>query len=418
MTKAEIRQKVWQTIQREGAARFPGALGRVPNFAGAERAAQLLREMAVWRRALVVKVNPDAPQLPVRRLALAEGKILYMAVPRLRTEKCFVEIDPQRLGKKAALAASIAGACRWGRAVSPREMRPVDLVVCGSVAVGRDGARLGKGGGYCDLEYGLLREEGKVRESTPILTTVHPLQVVVERITMLPHDLPVDFLVTPTEVVATRPAHPRPRRIDWDLRRPLKINAIPLLRKRLKRGGTGTPSPRRLCARRVERPRRRLDLLPPLGAPAHAAAAPPRDATPPVPARLGAAHQAPADRPHPPPGDAQLHRLPARALHRHPGQRGGAARAPAHGRGHPDRHRAAHAGRPRTRRRADRARDRRPQGQGDGVRATLRDERRHADRARRRRDRHGPERRARLARPAARPAPRRFDRARDRKSGV
>src|SRR5207244_6068387 len=102
-------------------ARGPGAiprgLGRVPNFAGAERAAQLLREMAVWRRALVVKVNPDAPQLPVRRLALAEGKILYMAVPRLRTEKCFVEIDPQRLGKKAALAASISGACRWGRAV-------------------------------------------------------------------------------------------------------------------------------------------------------------------------------------------------------------------------------------------------------------------------------------------------------------
>ena len=53
---------------------------------------------------------------------------------------------------------------------------------------------------------------------------------------MLPHDLPVDFLVTPSEVVATRPAHPRPRGIYWDLLRPLKINAIPLLRKRLKRG--------------------------------------------------------------------------------------------------------------------------------------------------------------------------------------
>src|SRR5205823_3963525 len=142
-----------------------------------------------------------------------------------------IEIDPQRLGKKAMLAGSIAGACRYGRAVSPREMRPVDLVVCGSVGVGRDGARLGKGGGYCDLEYGLLREEGKVRESTPILTTVHPLQMVAERITMLPHDLPVDFLVTPTEVVATRPAHPRPRGIYWDLLRPLKINAIPLLRR-------------------------------------------------------------------------------------------------------------------------------------------------------------------------------------------
>jgi len=246
MTKSEIRQKVWQTMQREGVARFPGAVGRIPNFAGAEHAAQLLREMAVWRRALVVKVNPDAPQHAVRRLALAEGKILYMAVPQLRTEKCFVEIDPQRLGKKAILAASIAGARRYGRAVSPHEMRPVDLVVCGSVAVARDGARIGKGGGYCDLEYGLLREAGKVRDSTPILTTVHAFQVVAERIAMLPHDLPVDFLVTPTEVIATRPAHPRPRGIYWDLLRPLRINAIPLLRKQLRRGSAGTPSPRRL----------------------------------------------------------------------------------------------------------------------------------------------------------------------------
>src|SRR4029077_12017018 len=107
--------------------------------------------------------------------------------------------------------------CRHGRTVSPREMRPVDLVVCGSVAVGRDGARIGKGGGYCDLEYGLLREEGKVRESTPILTTVHALQIAADRIAMLPHDLPVDFLVTPGEVIATRPppAPPTPGRAPY-----------------------------------------------------------------------------------------------------------------------------------------------------------------------------------------------------------
>jgi 5-formyltetrahydrofolate cyclo-ligase len=246
MTKAEIRQRIWETIEREGVGRFPFGTGRIPNFEGAEDAANLLREMAVWRRALVVKINPDAPQLAVRRLALEEGKIVYVAVPKLRTEKCFIEIDPQRFGPHTALAASIAGACRYGRAVSPREMRPIDLVVCGSVGVGRDGARIGKGGGYCDLEYGLLREEGKVRESTPILTTVHPLQLVNERLPMLPHDLPVDFLVTPTEVIATRPAHPRPRGIYWDLLRALKINAIPLLRKRLKRGASSAPSPRRL----------------------------------------------------------------------------------------------------------------------------------------------------------------------------
>ena len=176
----------------------------------------------------------------MRRAALADGKVLYMAVPRLKAEKCFVEIDPQKLGNRALLAASIRGALKYGRLVAPREMRHTDLIICGSVAVGRDGARVGKGGGFSDLEYGLLREEGKVRELTPIITTIHPLQLTLYRIPMFPHDLPVDFLVTPNEVIATRSVYPRPRGIYWDLLRVIKINAIPILRKRLRQGGTGT----------------------------------------------------------------------------------------------------------------------------------------------------------------------------------
>jgi 5-formyltetrahydrofolate cyclo-ligase len=57
---------------------------------------------------------------------------------------------------------------------------------------------------------------------------------------MFPHDLPVDFLITPNEVIATRSIYPRPRGIYWDLLREMKINAIPILRKRLRQGGTGT----------------------------------------------------------------------------------------------------------------------------------------------------------------------------------
>lgn len=239
--KAEVRSTVWQLLVQQGVARFPGAQGRIPNFAGAENAAKLLRELNMWRKAQVIKVNPDAPQLPIRRAALADGKILYMAVPRLQTEKCFIELDPQKLGGRALLAASIKGAVKYGRPVSPREMRHVDMVVCGSVAVGKDGARVGKGGGYSDLEYGLLREEGKVREFTPIVTTIHPLQITLHKIPMFPHDMPVDFLITPTQVIATRSVYPRPQGIYWDLLRVVKINTIPILRKRMRQGGSGTP---------------------------------------------------------------------------------------------------------------------------------------------------------------------------------
>src|SRR5262245_24694515 len=78
-----------------------------------------------------------------------------MAVPRLRAERCFLRLDPRALGGKLAPAATIKGASTLGVPVLPREIGRIDLVVAGSVAVDETGARLGKGGGYSDLEFAL-----------------------------------------------------------------------------------------------------------------------------------------------------------------------------------------------------------------------------------------------------------------------
>lgn len=56
-------------------------------------------------------------------------------------------------------------------------MPKVDLVVVATVAVSMDGARLGKGKGYGDLEYGILRHIGAVTDATPVATVVHDVQV-------------------------------------------------------------------------------------------------------------------------------------------------------------------------------------------------------------------------------------------------
>jgi 5-formyltetrahydrofolate cyclo-ligase len=245
MTKDEIRQKVRLRLKLGGVARFPGLEGSVPNFVGAERAAQLLCELPMWKRAKVVRINSDPPQLPIRRAALRDNKVVYLAIPRLRSERCFVELDPAKLGTKILRVASIKGAMQLGRLVPPHEMRPVDLIVCGSVAVTRQGARVGRGGGYCDLEYALLRTEGKIREYTPILTTVHPLQIVEDRLPMRGHDIPVDFLITPDQVIAAPSLHPRPRGVIWEILHETKILTIPLLR-RGRRDVRGTPTPRQL----------------------------------------------------------------------------------------------------------------------------------------------------------------------------
>ena len=60
------------------------------------------------------------------------------------------------------------------------ELTSVDLVICGSVAVNRQGARVGKGGGFADLEFALLVEAGLIGTDTVLVITVHPLQVLAE----------------------------------------------------------------------------------------------------------------------------------------------------------------------------------------------------------------------------------------------
>lgn len=231
MSKQDLRETIWRLLEVHRAARFPGAKGRIPNFVGAERAALALVSLPAWKRARVIKVNPDAPQIPVRRQALREGKIVYMAVPRLRDEECFIELDPVRLGKHVARAATIRGADRFGRRVRVDEVKPLDLIVCGSVAVNGQGGRVGKGGGYSDLEFGLLREAGAVSARTPIVTTVHALQVVPHEIEMLPHDIPLDWIVTPEGPLRCGARHPKPRGVYWECLSEEKIAAIPVLRR-------------------------------------------------------------------------------------------------------------------------------------------------------------------------------------------
>jgi len=207
--KRRVRDAVWSRFEESGEALFPGARGRIPNFRGAAAAADRLAATPEWRRARVVKSNPDSPQRPVRLRALREGKVVYMAVPRLAEARCFWKLDPSRLDPSDfPAAATIRGASRFGRPVRPRELPHVDLIVAGSVAVNRKGVRVGKGGGYSDLEYGIGRQVGAIDAKTVVATTVHPLQIVADDLPFTPHDFFLDLIVTPEETI--RP--PRRRR--------------------------------------------------------------------------------------------------------------------------------------------------------------------------------------------------------------
>lgn len=229
--KASLRGRIWDRLEQAGVSRFPGAQGRIPNFRGAEDAAERLRATGAWQAAATLKANPDSPQWPVRQQALADGKLVYMAVPKLAEERPFFLLDPDRLADSPRRASSIKGAARSARTVDLDDLEPVDLVVVGCVAVGADGARLGKGGGFSDLEFAVASEAGLIRPDAVVATTVHALQVMAAgAVPTTVHDVPVDLVVTPDRVIETGAARP-PGRIRWDELTDEKIATIPLLQR-------------------------------------------------------------------------------------------------------------------------------------------------------------------------------------------
>jgi 5-formyltetrahydrofolate cyclo-ligase len=218
-------------MERAGVVRSNSVHDKIPDFYGAEAAAERVRGLDVWQQARVLKSNPDKAQRQLRLRALEAGKLLYMAVPRLQDERCFIELDPRRLLTSPEGASTIEGAFRHGRPVFVEEMRPVDLVVSGSVAVNRQGVRIGKGGGFADLEYGLALAAGIVTPCTPVITTVHPMQVLDEELPWTHHDVPLDYVVTPEEAICCTGDRPRPAGIYWEDLEEAKIAEIPILQK-------------------------------------------------------------------------------------------------------------------------------------------------------------------------------------------
>jgi 5-formyltetrahydrofolate cyclo-ligase len=229
--KREVRVRVWNLLEENDVVPVPpGARDRIPNFRGAAEAAGRIAELAEWRAARIIKANPDKAQFPLRRRALEEGKRVYMAVPRLARDRPFVLLDPAKLAGMFDKASTSAGAVAIGRMVDLGEIEePIDIVVCGSVAVNRDGARIGKGGGFSDLEVALLTDAGLLRPDTRLVTTVHQLQLLDADLPETDHDFRVDWTATPDEILRSPDQGLRRPTIRWEHLTKKKVAAIPTL---------------------------------------------------------------------------------------------------------------------------------------------------------------------------------------------
>lgn len=230
--KDVVRNRIWTALEETGVAIGP-AWSMIPNFVGADVAAWRLAGTDAWKKARTVKTNPDAPQIPIRLRALYEGKTVYAPVPYLTRDFPYLRLDPKKLAEKGIsfeLAAVAQGFVEHGERIGFEDVEPLDFCVVGSVAVSRAGGRTGKGAGFADLETAIFRELGTISDETPLVTTVHSLQIVADdEVVIEPHDSPLDMVVTDAELIVTGNRQPRPAGVDWDRVRPDQFDTIPFL---------------------------------------------------------------------------------------------------------------------------------------------------------------------------------------------
>ena len=197
--KEILRKSVYDSIFYGGFSNRPnGDYGKIPDFKGSDIAAQILAKTEEWKKSKTIFVSPDSAQTPVRYLALKDNKNLIMASPNL--EHGYYFLDGSSLDGVEMEASTKEGALEYKTDNDSTHHLSVDLLVEGSVAVDREGHRIGKGKGYGDREIADLLERKLIKATTPLATTIHPLQLV-DFVPTEDHDQKLNMLVTTEEII-------------------------------------------------------------------------------------------------------------------------------------------------------------------------------------------------------------------------
>lgn len=237
VTKRSIRLDTWQKIkdQKLSPLRRFSVFNKIPNYIGADKAAELLAETEEFKKAKKVKVNIDLAQEPVKVEVVKAHKTLFVP-PAQKSSNVYAEIkncnpDEVDLATQKKII-KLQGDEDTFEEIDINGIQKLDMVVVGSCAVSRQGHRIGKGNGYVDLDVGILTYLGVITKDTLIVTTVHDVQVydTLPEHLFQSYDLPLDLIVTPTEVIRVSKRLHRPEGIEWKLLSSRRLEIVPVLK--------------------------------------------------------------------------------------------------------------------------------------------------------------------------------------------
>lgn len=223
------RERIWSELAKVARpdSRFHWDFSSfIADFDGSDLCSERVRELDAYRAGEVVFITPDNSTEDLRARAMTDGKTVLMTTYGLG--RGFLILDPGRVpAPERRYAATLDGMDRYARPVTLAELRgsaPLRLLVTGGSAVSTNGVRFGKGHGYFDLEWAMLSEIGAVDQASQIVGVVHDCQVVDEVLVGEDHDVPVDWIVTPTRTVHVPDTGRRLGWVRWEL-----LDGSPLL---------------------------------------------------------------------------------------------------------------------------------------------------------------------------------------------
>jgi 5-formyltetrahydrofolate cyclo-ligase len=238
--KSAIRRQVWQELRKVARpdSRFHWDFEEfIPDYEGSERCAQAVRQLDSYKKSPIIFITPDNNLLVLRQQAINDDKTIVITTYGIA--RGFMTLNGRDVPQgQERYAASLDGMEEFARAIDIEglsRLGKIGLLVTGASIISLQGVRYGKGHGYFDLEWAMLRELGLVDEDTPVAAVVHDCQVVDLEIAPEPYDTIVDYIVTPSRILDTHRTLPKPQGILWDKLDPAMLDQIPPLKELYRR---------------------------------------------------------------------------------------------------------------------------------------------------------------------------------------
>ncbi|KAI3389229.1 hypothetical protein SNEBB_007778 [Seison nebaliae] len=194
-------------------------------------------KLPFFNEATKIKCDPDFAYLPLRLKIVTQNKELFIPNSRNHNSILYsisVPVHFKNDKSYASYLVSSKGMREFGKPVHQSELPKLQVLVVAAVGVDLCGNQIGKGGSFSDMEYCVLREYGVITDDTVVVSFVDDNQIykgIIPSTKMNEHDIVIDVIVTPTQIIRTTPNRKKPTGIIWNKISRRQYRRIYLLRK-------------------------------------------------------------------------------------------------------------------------------------------------------------------------------------------